>query len=329
MKWMIVAATILMPGMAQAADTVMKVGFLTPIQSPRGQGATLMAEMIQASDACDIEVQLYPSSQLGGTTDLIEGMQIGSVEMSILPAAFMVGFQPLVGILDFPYYFPTDKEKLLALYESDAIRQLLDTTTEKGLLSLDIWHTGYKTWTANKPLVTLEDYKGLSARVMPSEIIKEQDRLLGMQAIDMPFSETYSALSNGAVDAQENPIDTNFYMRFHEVQDYVTLTNHGTLDQIVSVSAAWWAQLSPDCQADVTAAVSAGGKLTAEKTDEVIETLALPAFAENGTEVVEVSEEARAELAEALLPSIKALYVKQYGEAGQAVLDAIDAELAK
>lgn len=71
----VLTAALVVPSLAQAA-TVMKVGFLTPIQSPRGQGATLMAEMIHQSSACDIEVQLYPSSQLGSTTDLIEGMQI-------------------------------------------------------------------------------------------------------------------------------------------------------------------------------------------------------------------------------------------------------------
>ncbi len=328
MKKLLLTTALLIPSLAQA-EIIMKAGFLTPIQSPRGQGAELMAQKIHDSANCDIAVQLYPSSQLGGTTDLIEGMQIGSVEMSILPAAFMVGFQPLVGILDFPFYFPTDKETLLAFYDSAAMRTLLDTTEEKGVKSLAMWHTGYKTWTANKPVVTLADYKGLAARVMPSEIIKEQDRLLGMQAVDMPFSETYTALANGAIDTQENPIDTNFFMKFHEVQDYVTLSYHGTLDQIVSVSSIFWSQLSPECQADVQAAVDAGGRLTAEKTDAVIANLALPAFKASGTEVVEVPDTARAEIAAALLPEIKAYYVKQNGEAGQTVLDAFDAEIAK
>ena len=109
----------------------------------------------------------------------------------------------------------------------------------------------------------------------------------------------------------------------------MTLSYHGTLDQIVSVSSIFWSQLSPECQADVQAAVDAGGKLTAEKTDEVIANLALPAFEASGTEVVEVPDATRAEIAAALLPEIKAYFVQQNGDAGQTVLDAFDAELSK
>ena len=199
-------------GSIAEAKTVMKLTHVVPAKAPRGQGAELTAKLINQDKRCDIAAKVYHAAQLGGTTDLIEGLQIGSIELVILPGSFLVGFQPLIGILDFPFFWPPERKKLAKIHNSDAMKRLLATTSEKGVVSLSIWHTGFKVWTSNQPLDGVEKYKGLKARVMPSGVIKQQARLLGMTPIDMPFSETYAALQNKAIDAQENPITTTFFM---------------------------------------------------------------------------------------------------------------------
>ncbi len=311
------------------AKTAMKITHVVPAKAPRGQGAELTAKLINEDSRCDIAAKVYHAGQLGGTSSLIEGLQIGSIEMVILPGSFLVGFQPLIGILDFPFFWPPERAKLAKIHKSDGMKKLLATTTEKGVVSLSIWHTGYKVWTSNKPLDSVEKYKGLKARVMPSGVLKQQDRLLGMTPIDMPFSETYSALQNRAIDAQENPITTNFFMKFYEVQKFVTLSNHGTLDQVIMVSKVWWDKRTAACQAVIRNAVDAGGKLTTRLTYTIIDGKALPAFTKRGVKLVDVNAANFEKMKAKVLPGIEKFYVKQNGKRGQAIIDAFKSDLKK
>lgn len=317
-------AALSMTGQALAAD--MKITHVVPDGAPRDRGADLMAEMINADDRCDLDAKVFPGGQLGGTEILIENLQLGALEVAILPASFLVGFQPLVGIMDFPFFWPTDREALEQIHRSEAMRALLDTTEDKGIHTLGVWHTGFKTWTANKPLVDKADYAGVKARVMPSSVLVRQDEILGMTPIGMPFSETYTALQTKAIDAQENPITTSFFMKFHEVQDYMTLTNHGTLDQLVMTSKSWFEALSPECQTAVNEANAAGAKLTADLTYSIIEK-AKEAFTASGMQIVEISDENFNALRDDVLPGIEAFYVEENGDEAAAILAGFKKEL--
>jgi C4-dicarboxylate-binding protein DctP len=209
------------------------------------------------------------------------------------------------------------------------MKKLLATTDEKGIKSIAIWHTGYKTWTGNKPLNKFANYKGLTARVMPSAVLKKQDELLGLKAVGMPFRETYNALKNKSIDAQENPITTSFFMKFHEVQKYMALTNHGTLDQVIMASKGWWDKLAPDCQTAIREAVAAGGKLTVDKTYAVINSKAMGAFRKVGMTVVDVSKADFEEMKRKVLPGVEKFYVEKNGARGKAILEAFKKELSK
>lgn len=307
-----------------AAD--MKIAHAVPPGAPRDLGSNLVAEMVNKDDRCDLDAKVYPGGQLGNTTVLIENLQLGALEMAVMPASFLVGFQPLVGIMDFPFFWPADKEALAEVHKSPAMRALLDTTEDKGVHTIAVWHTGYKTWTANKPLDEVAAYDGLKARVMPSKILVKQDELLGMTPISMPFSETYTALQTKAIDAQENPIVTSFFMKFYEVQDYMTLTNHGTLDQLIMLSKSWWEGLPADCQAAVSEAVAAGGQLTSDKTYELI-AKAEVAFKKAGMELVPFTADAFKDAQTKVLPDIEAFYVEQNGPEAKAILDGFKQQL--
>jgi C4-dicarboxylate-binding protein DctP len=181
-------------------------------------------------------------------------------------------------------------------------------------------------WTGNEPMNTLDAYEGRIARVMPSELMTERQVLFGLNPVTMPFSETYSALQNGAIAAQENPIPTTFNMRFHEVQEYLTLTSHGTLDQYVTVNAPWWNGLTEECRTAITEAVAEGNRVCFEETQRQ-EVAALAAMREAGVTVVELTEDERAAMREATLPGILDWYLARTGEEGQAIYDAFVAEM--
>lgn len=314
------------PALAQTAT--LKIAHVVPQGDPRDTAARFVADYMNGSASCSINATVYPGGQLGQSTDLIEGMQIGSIEAVVLPASFLVGFQPLMGLFDFPYFWPSDVKALVRLHNSDAVRALLDSTTEQGVFSMAVWHTGYKQWTANRKLVSPQDYAGLRSRVMPSPVLVEQQKALGLTPVDMPFAETYSALQSGAIDAQENPVPTIYSMRFQEVQSYLMMTKHGNLDQIFMVSQAWWNKLTPECQTELGTAVAKGQQVVLDETARV-EALAMQSFKDQGVQIVVLSEEQRAALRDATLPPVRELFLAKTGERGKEVLSRIEAEIAK
>ncbi len=312
---------------AGAADLVMKVAHAAAPGDPRDDGARRVAEILNGKNSCNLKVQVYPSSQLGGSNDLIQLLQLGSVESALLPASFLVGFQPLLGIMDLPYFLPDDPKKLLQVHRSKAMKDLLATTTSKGIMSLSVWHTGYKEWTGPHPMLAPQDYKGMTVRVMPSQVLAEQNRLLGLQSVSMDFGETYSALQNGAIKGQDNPITTIFFMKFHEVQKYMTMTDHGTLDQVFMVSKGFWDRLPASCQAELQQAADAGAQVSFDRTYQAIDK-AVKAFERTGMKVVPMTKEQKAVLAK-MTQGTRDFYVKKTGKQGQALLDAFQAEIAR
>jgi C4-dicarboxylate-binding protein DctP len=321
-----IAAQALFAPMAGAQTFNMKIAHLLPPGDPRDLGAHAVADFVMADARCDISAQVFPSGQLGSFTEINEGVQFGAIEMSVQPAAYMAPIEMKSAIIDFPFFWPTDTEALLALHKGPAAQMLAATFEPHGIKMLDIWHTGFMQWSANEPLNTLDAFEGKVARVMPSALMTERQRLLGLNPVTMPFSETYSALQSGALAAQENPIPTSFNMKFHEVQDYMTMTYHGTLDQFVTVNTAWWDGLTDGCRDAIVEGVAAGNKVTLDAT-KAQEVSARATMEAAGMVFVEVTEEERAAMREIVLPGIRDWWLAQTGDEGQALLDAFVAEM--
>ena len=311
---------------AAAAEVTLKIAHVLPDGDPRDLGADKIVELVEADDRCDIDGQVFPSGQLGMFNDINEGVQFGSIEMSVMPASYIVGTEPLFGVFDFPFFWPKDVDALLALHKSDAMAELASEMEKHNMVMLDVWHTGYKQWTGNKPLNDLNAYDGLVSRVMPSPVLAEQQKAFGLKPVTMPFPETYSALQTGAIDAQENPIPTSWNMKFHEVQSHVTMTYHGNLDQVILVNQPWWNGLSDGCKAAITDAMPAANKITLEQTMSQEET-AMKDFAEEGVTVVEITDEEREAMKQAVLPPVLDFYVSKNGERGAELLKMFQDEI--
>lgn len=315
-----------------AADSkskiVMKISHVSAPGSARDLGCKKVEEVVEKMTNGRVEAQVYPASQLGGQRDQVEGVQFGTIEMVVVPTSYLGGIQPLITLLDTPFLLPEDPEKLYQLYNSAAIRQLLDTTNEKGINTLAIWQTGYKQYTANKPLLDPSEMKGLKVRVMNSPILFQQAKTLGADGITMDFGETYGALQNKAIDGQENPIDTIFDMKFHEVQTDITLTNHSTLDQMVMVNKAWFEKLDKDVQAAIVEGVKQAGRVCLEATNELIKKDTKTILDTGKTKIHELTPEQRAKWKQALVPVQEFARTSQ-GERGTKLYDLIAAESKK
>jgi len=308
------------------AKFTIKIGHAAKDGSARDLGAEKIKEVVETMSNGNITVEIYPNSQLGGGPDLIQGMQTNTIEMVILPSSFMGGFQPLTTLMDIPYLFPTDYEKLIQIEHGEAAKALLATTSEIGVETLDIWHTGYKTFTANSKLYVPDDFKGLKFRVMPSQILIAQYETLGATPVNMDFSECYNALSTGAIDGQENPFDTTADMNFQEVQKYLTVSNHGVLDQFVMASKTWWDAMDPADQAIILEGINAGREVCVTETQNKTEA-SRAKIEEAGVEIHELTEEELAQWKDALA-ACKDIYVKNYGDRAQELLNMFEAEVA-
>lgn len=304
---------------------VMKISHVSSPGSARDIGCLKVKEVVEELTGGRVEAQVYPASQLGGQRDQVEGVQFGNIEMVVVPTSYLGGTQPLITLLDTPFLLPEDPEQLYELYNSDAMKELFATTDDNGIKTLAIWQTGYKQYSANKSLLDPAGMKGLKVRVMNSPILFEQAKILGADGITMDFGETYSALQNKAIDGQENPIDTIYDMKFHEVQTDITLTNHSTLDQMVMVNKKWFEGLDKEIQDAIIEGVKQAGRDCLEATNELIKKDTEIILATGKTKIHELNEEQKAMWKEALAPVQEFARTSQ-GERGTKLYDLIKVE---
>ena len=173
-----------------------------------------------------IKVTSYPASQLGQEREAIEGVQMGTIEMAALSTGPIPGLFPEIMLLDMPYIFP-DREAAYAFLDGPYGDKLREGMVKKtGVRFLAFGENGFRCFTGNKPLHSPADFKGIKFRLMENPMHQTMVKSMGAIPATIPFGELYTALSQGVVDGQENPISLITSMRFYEVQKHLTLDNH-------------------------------------------------------------------------------------------------------
>ena len=146
-----------------------RIGHLEAPTQPRHKGLEKVAALVKERTKGAVEIQLFPSSQLGNARQMIESTQFGAIEGTVMPAAFLGGFNPVISVLDIPYVFPTDRALSQKLREGAFGKALLASFASRGVHALTIWPNGRKSLTSNKPLANLDAFKGQKFRVMDFE----------------------------------------------------------------------------------------------------------------------------------------------------------------
>ena len=256
---------------ALAASVVLKLGHIAEQTNPYAMGADKFAELVKEKSKGDIEVKVFPSSQLGAQKELIEGLIYGTVDMALSGTAELGTFQPQMAIFDMPFLF---KDRAHAYKALDTVGMELGKPLEaKGIKLLGYMENGIRHMTNNvRPIRTPADMKGLKMRVMNNKVYVEMMKALGASPTPMAFSELYSALQQGTVDGQENPNAHIFTKRFYEVQKYASKTGHAYAPEPVLISMATWRKLTPAQQQIIQSAANEAiawqRKLSEEKDTE-------------------------------------------------------------
>jgi C4-dicarboxylate-binding protein DctP len=326
------AAALVLAGAAQAqtkAKFPMKVAHLESPTQPRHQGLLKVADLVRSRTNDEVEMQLFPAAQLGNARQQVEGVQFGTIEASMMPAAFIAGFNPAVSILDIPYLFPTDRAKSQQLRDSAFGKAVLDSFKTRQLVALTLWPNGRKSLTSNKSLDKLDSLSGQKFRVMDSKILMEQFAAVGASAVAIQFGEVYTSLQTGVIDGQENPLDSIATMKFHEVQKNLVVTEHGAMEDVFLVNPAWWDKL-PRAHRDAIAKALDEVRPQFEKTKEDAQRTSLETIRSAGKTSVRIASEAeRRGMRDAMYPRARAAYLERAGAEGEKLVSLYEQELKK
>lgn len=323
-----VTAAALMAGGALAQDFTAKIGHLESAAQNRHVHLEKVAALVNERTNGAVEFVLFPQAQLGDQRQMNEGVQFGSLEGTVAPAAFLGGFNPVVSILDIPYLLPEDEAAAQALREGPFGQALLDSFSDKGMHAIALWPNGRKHITSNQPVDDLASFASQKFRVMDSRVLIEQFNALDASAIAIPFGELYTALQTGVVDGQENPLDTIETMKYFEVQENLVISGHGAMEDVVIFSPIWWNTLPEEYQTIIQDAfIETVPELVANKQAAVDR--ALEAVTAAGMNVREAGADERAAFRAATFEATSSAYVAMAGDAGQALLDVYLAEYEK
>lgn len=311
---------------AWAADIAGRLGSLDPTTTAKHRGLVKAADLIKQRTDGRVTLTIFPSSQLGNAREQTEAVQLGSLDAVIMPASFLGGFNPAVPIFDIPYVFPSDREASRKLREGPFGEAVLETFRKRGFEPVALWSGGTKVFSSNKPLSGMADFAGQRFRVMDSNILIKQFAALNASAIVLPFGELYTALQNGVIDAQENPIDIIERMKFFEVQKNVLVTDHGAIIEVVLFSPAFWKRLSEGDRKIVRAAFrEVAAEVAKGKEDDAAKSLEF--LKKAGLNVRVASEAERAKLREVIYPAARDAYFATSGEEGRKLIKLYEEQL--
>jgi tripartite ATP-independent periplasmic transporter solute receptor, DctP family len=249
------------PALAQQ-PIIIKFSHVVALDTPKGKGAEQFKKLAEERTKGRVKVEVYPNSQLYKDKEELEALQLGAVQML---APSLSKFGPLGArefeAFDLPFLFDNDIE-LHRVTHGAIGQQLFKMLEGKGITGLGYWDNGFKQMTANKPLKMPEDFKGLKMRIQSSKVLDAQMRALGANPQVMAFSEVYQALQTGVVDGTENTASNIFTQKMHEVQKYLTLSDHGYIGYAVVVNKKFWDGLPADIRAILETAMNDATKYT-------------------------------------------------------------------
>lgn len=242
-----VGVVFLLTGTLMAAEVTLKLGHIADPQNPYAQGAQKFADLVAEKSGGTIKVEVYPSSQLGNQRDLVEGLTLGTLDLTMTSTAVLGNFHPQVAVFDLPFIF-RDREHAFEALDTVGM-EIAKGLEEKGMKVLAFYENGVRNMTNNiRPIRVPEDMKGLKIRVMEQPIYIAMMKALGANPTPMAFGELFTALQKGVVDGQENPAAHIYTKRFFEVQKYISLTEHTYSAEPLVVSMITWNKLTPEQQ---------------------------------------------------------------------------------
>jgi C4-dicarboxylate-binding protein DctP len=280
---------------------VIKFSHVVAVNTPKGKGAEYFKKLAEERTNGRVKVEVYPNSSLFKDGEEMEALQLGSVQM-LAPSVSKFG--PLGArefeVFDLPYMFD-NVDELHRVQDGVVGKALFKKLESKGIIGLAYWDNGFKDMSANKPLRKPEDMKGLKMRIQSSKVLDGEMRSLGALPQVMAFSEVYQAMQTGVVDGSENP-PSNFYtQKMHEVQKYLTMTDHGVIEYAVIANKKFWDGLPADIRTTLEGAMKDATKYSNDIAKKENDDALAAVKASGKTEIITLSPQEKAAWKKALV----------------------------
>lgn len=239
-KLMTLAALALSMALTSACalgETVLQLGTTVNEQDSFHVAATKFAELVSERTNGEYKIEIYPNGTLGDESTMLDSMTMGMLDMGIITSGPFVNFSQMMGVLDMPYLFANNEEAYKVL-DSEIGRELLDTLEDAGLKGLAYAERGFRNLTNSvRPINNAADLEGLKLRVMENEVYTATFSALKVNAVPMAWSEALTAMQQGTIEGEENPINVIYsYKLWDYGQKYVTLDRHSYSTAIITMS---------------------------------------------------------------------------------------------
>ncbi|WLG84079.1 C4-dicarboxylate TRAP substrate-binding protein DctP [Pseudomonas cucumis] len=308
-------------GLTLAADpVVIKFSHVVAEQTPKGQGALLFKKLVEERLPGKVKVEVYPNSSLFGDGKEMEALLSGDVQMIAPSLAKFEQYTPKLQLFDLPFLF-NDISAVDRFQRSPDGQGLLKAMESKNITGLAYWHNGMKQLSANKALREPGDARGLKFRVQASAVLEEQFKAVRANPRKMSFAEVYQGLQTGVVNGAENPYSNIYSQKMHEVQKFITESDHGLLDYMLITNTKFWTGLPPDIKTEldkIIVEVTTQVNKDAEKLNQDAKQSIINA---KTTEIITLTPEQRGKWREAMKP----VWKKFEGDIGADLIKAAEA----
>lgn len=273
-------------------------------------------EIVEEKTGGEIVVQLFPNATLGDERNLLESLKMGVVEMAIITGGPIINFMPQFGVFDLPFLFASPEHAYKVL-DGEIGRKMLADMEKNGWKGLAYGERGFRNLTNSKrPVVTPADVTGLKIRLMQNPVFVDAFKALGANAVPMAWTEALTALQQGTIDGQENPINVIHAFNLNESQKYLTLTRHAYSPNVILFSLRKWKEFTPEQQAIMEEAAQAAAEYNRD-LDNANEAAWLQELKDRGMEVVENPDLA------AFREAVQPVYEKYEEKFGKDLIEAI------
>ena len=304
-----------------AAAREVKIGYALAEDSHYGVAAKAFEKSVtdQLGDAFTFKD--FPSSGLGGEREVVEGVQLGTVDMTIVSTGTLSNFVPEVGVFDVPFLF-SSLDHARRVLDGEIGQEMLARFDEAGLHALAWGEQGFRHITNNRgPITTPADAKGLKIRTMENPVHIKAFEALGAAPTPMAWPEVIGALQQGAIDGQENPLSVIVSAKLNEVQKYLTLYGHVYSPAVILISPALWNSLDDSQKAAFDKAAKDAVTAMRAYVDEV-EASGVETLKQAGMQVNELTPDQKA----AFRAALEGPYKDYEAQFGKDLMDRIQAE---
>ena len=252
--------------------------------TPTGVALKAMVKHINENSNGTLKARDYYDSALGDGASMVQGLTQGTIDIGVTGTAYFSGLVPEIEVFQLPFLFSNLEEARNAV-DGPAGQIVSKKYESKGIKGLMFWENGFRELTNNvRPVKTPSDLAGIKMRTLPSPVQVETWKSLGALPSAIDASELYTALQQGTVNAEENPLHEVVSRKFYEVQKYITLTDHVYTPYFMGMSMKTWNKLSEE-QRKVVLDAAQIGKIEQRKQNEKMTAEAMKTVLDYGCEV--------------------------------------------